>query len=169
MANAIAWWPTFSLGRTRAAGRIGCSPEIGASIGDTSNRSVYWIRLRRDHGGQLTRWLYHIVGSDHRAHLVQSEAGALYAPPSLAEEGFIHASYQPALRDSIRIYFSGGAHSVLKIDPRRLTAAIDVADTPRGPMPHILGPIPVAAIVEVLSPETTDSAPDEINSSIPDD
>jgi putative intracellular protease/amidase/uncharacterized protein (DUF952 family) len=91
------------------------------------------------------RWLFHLAnpedlgwGSDGR-----------YAPPSLAREGFIHASYKDAVRESARLYFKAEDLAGLRlvaIDPRRLDVPIEVADTPRGPMPHIHGSIPVDAV-----------------------
>lgn len=104
------------------------------------------------------RWLFHLVrpedlswGSDGR-----------YAPPSLAGEGFVHASYRDAVSASAGLYFKAAELSqlrVLAIDPRRLDAPIEVADTPRGPMPHIRGSIPVDA-VRVLDLEAVDTHPD---------
>jgi putative intracellular protease/amidase/uncharacterized protein (DUF952 family) len=100
------------------------------------------------------RWLFHLVrpedlswGSDGR-----------YKAPSLASEGFIHASYKDAVWESARLYFKAEELTrlrVLAIDPRRLDVPIEVADTPRGPMPHIRGPIPVDA-VRVLDLEAVD-------------
>src|ERR1700722_1877995 len=88
------------------------------------------------------RWLYHLrQGAEHgRDH---------YAPPSLTTEGFIHASYKDAVAESARIHFPDGANlEVLRIDPRRLDAAVNVASTPRGDMPHIHGSVPIDAIRE---------------------
>lgn len=90
------------------------------------------------------RWLYHLIDAD-------AELGDPYAPPSLATEGFVHCSYLPAVAESARRYFAGRDVRALQLDPRLLTCAIDVADTPRGPMPHVLGPIPRRAIVAIRS------------------
>ena len=91
------------------------------------------------------RWLFHAAkiedigwGSEGR-----------YEPPSLAKEGFIHASYKNRLAESVSLYFTDAddAHvRVLAIDPRRLDVPVVVVDTPRGPMPHIHGGIPSDAI-----------------------
>src|SRR5436190_1373654 len=87
------------------------------------------------------RWLYHV-----------KVAGPLpdpYAPPSLAQEGFVHCSYLPAVAESARLYFPPDAVlEILKIDPRGLDVA--VAQTPRGPMPHVRQAIPARAIVARL-------------------
>ena len=39
---------------------------------------------------------------------------------------------------------------ILRIDPRLLGVRVEVAATPRGPMPHVHGAIPRDAIVEVV-------------------
>lgn len=106
------------------------------------------------------RWLFHLVrpadlgwGSDGR-----------YAPPSLAAEGFIHASYKDAVRESAGLYFKADEHAglrILAIDPRRLDVPIEVAETPRGPMPHIHGSVPVDA-VRVIDLEAVDTHTDVV-------
>ena len=91
------------------------------------------------------RWLFHVV----RAEELGWGSDGRYAPASLASEGFIHASYQDLVAESARLYFAAEAPSslrVLAIDPRRLDVPVVVAETPRGPMPHIHGPIPVDAV-----------------------
>ncbi|MEO6950547.1 MAG: DUF952 domain-containing protein [Polyangia bacterium] len=85
------------------------------------------------------RWLYHA--------LVRGTDADPYAPSSLVTEGFIHCSFAPTLRDSIALHYAGRDDiDVWQLDPRLLDTGIDVADTPRGPMPHVLGVIPRAAI-----------------------
>ena len=106
------------------------------------------------------RWIFHLVRPEE---LVWGSDGR-YAPPSLAREGFVHASYQPAVRESARLYFKAEEHSglkVLAIDPRRLDVPIEVAETPRGPMPHVLGSIPVDA-VRVLDLATFEDVGDAV-------
>ena len=85
------------------------------------------------------RWLYHALSA-------RSDSGAdPYAPASLQAEGFVHCSFAPTLSESIALYFAGCDDvEVWRIDPHAL--GIDVADTPRGPMPHVRGPIPRGAI-----------------------
>jgi uncharacterized protein (DUF952 family) len=74
-----------------------------------------------------------------------------YSPPSLRQEGFVHCSYLPSLRESARLYFAAGAElRVLEIDPRMLDCDVRVVDTPRGPMPHVHGVIPHDAIVRAF-------------------
>lgn len=102
------------------------------------------------------RWLYHLVPAD----LALDDP---YAPASLAVEGFVHASYQGAVRESARLHFpSGAALHVLQIDPRRLAARIEEAETPRGPMPHVFGPIPRDAVAARLPLDAVDEAPDVV-------
>ncbi len=103
------------------------------------------------------RWLYHIRAASG------SPLPRVYAPDSLASEGFIHASFQGDVRESARLYFpSGAALTALRIDPRRLDARVEIAATPRGPMPHIHGAVPVDAIAEELPIEAIDGAPDRV-------
>jgi putative intracellular protease/amidase/uncharacterized protein (DUF952 family) len=106
------------------------------------------------------RWIFHIVrpeelgwGSDGR-----------YAPPSLAREGFLHGSYKDAVRESASLYFAPEELATLKVlavDPRRLDVPVDVAETPRGPMPHVRGSIPVDAL-RVLDLDAVAVHPDEV-------
>jgi cyclohexyl-isocyanide hydratase len=103
------------------------------------------------------RWLYHVRprGEPH--------PGGAYAPASLAREGFIHASYRDRAAESARLYFAAGAAlEVLRVDPRRLDARVEIASTPRGPMPHVHGPLPDDAIVEVLAVDDLERAPDRV-------
>jgi uncharacterized protein (DUF952 family) len=93
----------------------------------------------------VLRWLYHV-------RVVPKERAWPYAPPSLTSEGFIHASYRDAVVESAALYLPREASAeVLVIDPRRLAARVDVAATPRGPMPHIVGPIPESAVAQIFS------------------
>lgn len=110
------------------------------------------------------RWLFHILRTDDVPSWLSAGAsttGQRYAPASLAREGFIHASYRDAVRESARLYFPAGvALSVLVVDPRRLDVPVVVADTPRGPMPHIHGSIPSEAIRLVSLAEVDEHADD---------
>jgi putative intracellular protease/amidase len=103
------------------------------------------------------RWLYHIrLGSG-------SALPERYAPASLADEGFLHASFQGDVVESARLHFpAGAALSVLRIDPRRLDVPVVLAATPRGPMPHVHGAVPRDAIVEELPLAAIAGAPDRV-------
>lgn len=93
----------------------------------------------------MPRWLYHL------AHAHEAERRP-YLPSAFEREGFVHASFAPAVLESHRLYFEPGANvHVLCIDPRKLTSEVRVAETPRGPMPHIHGPVNGEAIVRVVS------------------
>ena len=96
------------------------------------------------------RWLFHVV-----------HAGG--APAEPGAEGFVHCSYKPEVLESARLYFPAGARlEVLRIDPRKVGARIDEADTPRGKMPHVHGRVPQAAVVERLALDAVAAAPDEV-------
>jgi cyclohexyl-isocyanide hydratase len=89
------------------------------------------------------RYLFHVA---RQAEIGWGKDGR-YAPPGLAREGFIHASYKDRVEESARLYFGADDDlRVLVIDARRLDAPIEVAQTPRGDMPHIRGTIPADAI-----------------------
>lgn len=103
------------------------------------------------------RWLFHVL----RAADVSWGPDGRYVPASLASEGFIHASYRDAVAESASLYFREPASElrVLAIDPRRVDVPVRVVDTPRGPMPHIHGPIAVDA-VRVRSLSDVETHPD---------
>ena len=104
------------------------------------------------------RWLFHLV----RAEDLGWGSDGRYAPPSLAREGFIHASYKDCVAESARLYFAAedlAGLRVLAIDPRRLDVPVEIAETPRGPMPHVHGSIPVDA-VRVIGLDALDVHPD---------
>lgn len=104
------------------------------------------------------RWMFHVV----RAEDLGWGKDGRYAPASLAAEGFVHASFKDRVRESARLYFPPGARlRVLAIDPRRLDVPVDVVETPRGPMPHILGSIPCDAF-RVIDLDAVDDHPDRV-------
>ena len=86
------------------------------------------------------RWLYHI------RPVMQVQTWP-YAPASLGTEGFVHASFRDRVEESAKLYFPPGAMlEVLRIDPRKIAARVEMAMTPRGEMPHIFGAIEEAAV-----------------------
>jgi len=107
-----------------------------------------------------TRWLFHV-----RERGAPVSSRDRYAPVSLARDGFIHASFRGDVAESARLYFAASAAlEVLEIDPRRLDAPVELAPTPRGPMPHIHGSIPGDAIRRVLAlSELESSATDRVS------
>ena len=105
------------------------------------------------------RWLYHL----REARETGSAPTGDYAPASLEREGFVHCSFRDDVAESARLHFPTSARlEVLRIDPRRLEARVEIAQTPRGPMPHVHGPIPGAAIASVCSLADLPDAPDDI-------
>jgi cyclohexyl-isocyanide hydratase len=104
------------------------------------------------------RWIFHVV----RAEDLGWGRDGRYAPTSLGEEGFIHASYKDRVAESARLYFPADARlRVLAIDPRRLDVGVRVVETPRGPMPHVEGSIPFDAI-KVVDLDAIDAHPDRV-------
>jgi putative intracellular protease/amidase len=107
------------------------------------------------------RWLYHLTEAP-------PDPGRPYAPASLAREGFVHASFRDTVVESARLYFPKDARlEVLCIDPRRIDPrGLEIAQTPRGAMPHVHAAIPADAIVRVLPLATFvaegDAAPDAV-------
>jgi putative intracellular protease/amidase len=102
------------------------------------------------------RWLYHLC-------VEPPQRPGPYAPASLAKERFVHTSYRDDLLGSAHAHFKNAPRlSVLQIDPRRLSAPVKVDATPRGPMPHVYGPIDADAIRGVLTMEEAASAPDTV-------
>ena len=83
-----------------------------------------------------SRWLFHAIDDPTQ-------------PIVAGPEGFVHTSFFPDVEETIRVHFAGRRRpTVLAIDPRRIGARIEIASTPRGPMPHVFGPIPKDAIRE---------------------
>ena len=111
----------------------------------------HWWRHRIGPIDEGVRWLFHVVRAEDVARIGDGNHDRRYRAASLETEGFVHASYRDAVRESAQLYFPADADlSVLAIDPRRLDVPVDVAATPRGPMPHIRGSDPLDA-VQVLT------------------
>jgi uncharacterized protein (DUF952 family) len=112
------------------------------------------------------RWLYHVCLAETPAFDCSGLSGCSgqagqYAPASFAAEGFIHASFLPEVAESARLYFPADARlQILQIDPRAVR--YEVVTTPRGPMPHVLEPIPQSAIIARLRLADLPSSPDEL-------
>jgi uncharacterized protein (DUF952 family) len=105
---------------------------------------------------RCVRWLYHVLGAD-------VPLGVPFSPPNLVQDGYIHCSFRDRAAESARLYFAADTPlRVLQIDPRLVRCEIRVVDTPRGPMPHVHGPIPRAAIARELTIDQLAAAPDEI-------
>ena len=105
--------------------------------------------------------IYHITtAAELRAHC----AGAWYAPPSLAREGFVHCTAtRSTLLAVARDYYDDATPPllVLAIDPKRLAAALrfeapapiaggGTAHLASGELfPHLYGPLELSAVVGV--------------------
>ena len=107
------------------------------------------------------RWIFHVVLAEaFRASMHEDP----YGTALVGREGFIHGSYRDTVLESARLYFAEGAELlVLQIDPRGLDVPVDVAATPRGPMPHVRGAIRRSAIAAVLDLSAVARAPDVIS------
>lgn len=71
----------------------------------------------------------------------------IYAPPSLAAEGFIHCSTLQQLPESGNRFFRGQSNlAVLCIDPQRLTAELKTENT----FPHIYGALNLDAVTQII-------------------
>jgi uncharacterized protein (DUF952 family) len=91
----------------------------------------------------MARWLFHMV----KVSEIRWDSSDRYAPESLHTEGFVHASFREAFEETARLYFKPDDKvRVLVIDPRKLDVPLQIADTPRGPMPHVHGSIPRHAV-----------------------
>lgn len=87
--------------------------------------------------------IYHVVRRDE----LTWDSDDRYRAKSLTTEGFVHASYREKVEESAKLYFPADADLlVLAIDEKRLDVKVEVVETPRGPMPHVKGPIPRAAV-----------------------
>lgn len=105
---------------------------------------------------RCVRWLYHVLPVD-------VALGDPFSPPNLVQDGYIHCSFRDRAAESARLYFAADARlRVLQIDPRLVRSEVRIVDTPRGPMPHVHGPIPRAAIARELTLDQLAAAPDEL-------
>jgi len=77
----------------------------------------------------------------------------VYAPESLAEEGFIHCSTVEQILDTAnRFYHNDPNLLVLVIDPNRLTAEVRWENLEGGRVlfPHIYGPLNREAVLKIV-------------------
>ncbi|HEY7185827.1 MAG TPA: DUF952 domain-containing protein [Vicinamibacterales bacterium] len=93
--------------------------------------------------------IYHITTQS--AWRAAREA-SVYRAESLETEGFIHCSEERQLAWVLQKHFSGRTGLLLlHIDPTRLDADVKYENLEGGTelFPHVYGPIPVTAVVEV--------------------
>ena len=97
--------------------------------------------------------LYHIaLRGDWEAAETQGDYTISTRGRTLADEGFIHCSFAEQV-DATAAHFSSDVDDavVLRIDPDRLSSRVVVEDLDGSGerFPHVYGPIPVDAVVEV--------------------
>ncbi len=91
--------------------------------------------------------LHHLLT---RAELEQAEALGVYRPASLAREGFIHLSTEAQWQKTAARFFAGRTGLVLlAIDPERAGAEVRFEPADGELFPHLYGPLPLAAVLEV--------------------
>ena len=98
---------------------------------------------------------------DAMYHLASVEQWATYQangqiePASLVEEGFIHCSWGRQVPATLERHFSGVTDLLaLRLDPAALGSTELVVEQAPGvgqAFPHAYGPIPTAAVVEVVA------------------
>ena len=100
-----------------------------------------------------------IISREHHLHIAERsfwQAAAQsgdYRPESLAEEGFIHCSLADQIIPVANAFYRGCHDLVLLvIDPARVPAEIRFEDCYESgqEFPHIYGPLPIAAVDQVL-------------------
>jgi glutathione S-transferase len=98
--------------------------------------------------------LFHVaLADDWAAATSRGEYAISTRGRSLAEEGFIHCSFGEQVDATVaRFYADVDEAVVLRIDPARLTSRVVVEDLDRTGerFPHVYGPIPIDAVVEVV-------------------
>jgi uncharacterized protein (DUF952 family) len=97
----------------------------------------------------LIERLLHIATADEWA---VAKARGFYTADSLVAAGFIHCCEERQLAWVVQTHFPGRAGLLLlHIDPARLDAEVRYENLEGGSelFPHVYGPIPVSAIVDV--------------------
>ena len=90
-------------------------------------------------------------------HLIEPDvwsaalAAGMYAPPSLAVEGFVHFSFADQVETTANRYYRDVPELVLlEVDPALLSAGLRVeASGDHGDFPHVYGPVQPSAVVAV--------------------
>lgn len=96
-----------------------------------------------------TRHIYHIIP---KRVWNKAQKEKTYAPETLAEEGFIHCSYDNDLGESANRYFEGqDALYILEIDPKKVSAEVkyEESHTRHAIFPHIYGELNLDAVVRI--------------------
>lgn len=94
--------------------------------------------------------IYHITSSAEWKEALQKGE---YSAPSLAQEGFIHASTRAQVVDSANRFYKGKPGLViLCIDPARLAVDLryELAPSVGQEFPHLYGPLNLEAVTAVV-------------------
>ena len=94
--------------------------------------------------------LYHLATE---AEWAAGQASGELAPASLAEEGFVHCSWGSQVQGTVERHFAGVTGLLaLHLDAEALDAPLVVEDSYGSgtAYPHVYGPVPVAAVTEVV-------------------
>jgi uncharacterized protein (DUF952 family) len=105
---------------------------------------------RADEGARALTPIFHITS---RGAWSEAQAKDAYTADSLAAEGFIHCSDADQVTWVANQRFHGRQDLVLlRIDPARLGCEVRYENLEGGEQifPHVYGPIPVAAVVDVV-------------------
>jgi uncharacterized protein (DUF952 family) len=91
--------------------------------------------------------IYHLVTN---SEWEKARASGVYAPASLASEGFLHCSMLGQLAPVAERYFPGrDGVVILRIDRSRLTSPVRYEESEPGEhYPHLYGPLDLRAVVE---------------------
>ena len=91
--------------------------------------------------------LFHVLS---RSEWEALEGESEHRPASLETNGFVHLCREEQLPGVIERWFAGRTDLVvLELDPERLDAPLDWAKLPHGTFPHLLGPLPLASVLDV--------------------
>ena len=118
------------------------------------------------HAGRMTEasdqaWIYHVTfASDWTDAQPRSEYRRSTRGASLDEVGYIHASFAHQVESVGAAVFGGASEPlvVLVIDTAMLTSPVVVEHLEGGTdeFPHIYGPLPTSAVVDVLPARMVD-------------
>lgn len=91
--------------------------------------------------------IYHVVSPETWERVKDM---TFYETPGLADEGFIHCSYEDQLNGVLgRYYADAGQVVILTLDANRLTSPlVSEPSTNNEPYPHIYGPINLDAVIK---------------------
>ena len=117
--------------------------ETGLPVREVARRAE---AAARD-GGALEDHLLHIVEADR-----WGAVEAAYRPGSLAEEGFVHLSPADRVVGVAQYnYVDADDPRLLVVDPDAVDTRIRYEEMPSSAFPHLYGPLPTDAVVDVLA------------------